>query len=169
VDLAERTIDFTPTKRGRKRLMAIKEDLYYVLARRKAAAQGMTGPNRTDRVFSRPDGPPWSKGSVEDHFGKAPADAGITKPLVWHDLRHTVASRMKRNGVHEPEIQRLLGHKTLAMTDRYINVELEQMRAAVATLVRGRRAHGMTEDCRPCRNMTEQTEVGNTLSGKYSE
>lgn len=58
VDLANRLIDFPPTKRGRKRLMPINERLYYVLTRRKAAAQGMTGPQKTDRVFSRPDGPP---------------------------------------------------------------------------------------------------------------
>lgn len=71
---------------------------------------------------------------MEDHFAKALAAAGITKPLVWHDLRHTFASRLKRTGTGETEIQRLLGHKTLAMTDRYISVEIEQMRAAVASL-----------------------------------
>lgn len=134
VDLGARVIDFPPTKRGRKRLMPINEALYYVLARRKAAAQGLTGPGHSDRVFCQVDGVPWSKGAVEDHFDKALAAAEIRKALAFHDLRHTFASRLKRNGVGETEIQRLLGHKTLAMTDRYINVEVEQMRAAVASL-----------------------------------
>jgi integrase len=134
VNLAERVIDFAPTKRGRKRLMPINETLYYVLARRKAAAQGKARPAKPDRVFSRPDGVPWSKWSVEDQFGKALAAAGIKKALVFHDLRHTFASRLKRNGVGETEIQRLLGHKSLQMTDRYITVEVEQMRVAVASL-----------------------------------
>ncbi len=134
MDLSEREIHFPPTKRGRKRDMPINEDLYYILARRKAAAQGRTGPGTTDRVFCRTDGAPWSKWAVEGHFGKALAAAGITRPLVFHDLRHTFSSRLKRNGIGETEIQRLLGHKTLAMTDRYIHVEMEQMRRAVATL-----------------------------------
>ncbi len=141
VDLGRRVIDFPPTKRGWKRLMPINEALYYVLARRKKAAaqqkaaeQGTTGPQPGDPVFSRPDGAPWSKWTVEAQFAKALAAAGIRTPLVFHDLRHTFASRLKRNGVGETEIQRLLGHKTLQMTDRYINVEVEQMRAAVASL-----------------------------------
>ncbi len=134
VDLERRVIDFPPTKRGRKRLMPINEPLYYVLARRKAAGQGITGPEKGNRVFSRPDGLPWSKWMVEEHFTKALKAAGIVKPLVFHDLRHTFASRLKRNGIGETEIQRLLGHKTLAMTDRYITVEIEQMHAAVASL-----------------------------------
>ncbi len=105
--------------------MRINEALFYVLARRKAAAQGQTGPGKPDRVFSRPDGAPWSKWAVEEHFAKALAAAGILKPLVFHDLRHTFASRLKRNGVGKTEIQRLPGHKTLRMTDWYITVELE--------------------------------------------
>lgn len=144
VDLGARVIDFPPTKRGRKRLMPINEVLYYVLSRRKAAAQGLTGPGHSDRVFCRVNGVPWSKGAVEDHFGKALAAAEIRKALVFHDLRHTFASRLKRNGVGETEIQRLLGHKTLAMTDRYINVEVEQMRAAVASLASTNRAQEPT-------------------------
>jgi site-specific recombinase XerD len=106
--------------------------------------EGRTGPGETDRVFSRPDGEFWSKGAVEHHFGKTLAAAGITKPLVSHDLRHTFASRLKRRGVHETQIQRLLGYKTLVMTDRYIIVEVEQMRAAVASLASRKNATQLT-------------------------
>ncbi len=116
--------------------------------------QGTAGPGKADRVFSRPDGPAWSKWAVEEHFAKALAAAGITKPLVFHDLRHTFASRLKGNGVGETEIQRLLGHKTLQMTDRYINVEVEQIRAAVASLASTNRAKELT-------NLS--TQAGNSL------
>jgi site-specific recombinase XerD len=101
------------------------------------------------------DGVPWSKWAVEDHFKKALTAAGIKKALVFHDLRHTFASRLKRNGVGETEIRRLLGHKTLAMTDRYINVEIEQMRAAVASLA--------------SKNNAKQTAPVPAVSGNYSE
>jgi site-specific recombinase XerD len=105
-------------------------------------------------VFCRTADAAWSKSSVEDHFAKALAGAGITKPLVWHDLRHSFASRLKRNGIGETEIQRLLGHKTLAMTDRYINIEVEQMRVAVASLA--------------SKNNAKQTEPVSALAGNIA-
>ncbi len=49
-------------------------------ARRKAAAQGIAGPAKSDRVFSRTDSLPWSKSAVQDHFARSLAAAGITKP-----------------------------------------------------------------------------------------
>lgn len=153
VDLGNRTLDFEPTKRGRKRLVPIAEPLYYTLVRLRdvQARSGRLSP--ANRVFLRPDGTPWSKWTVETHFAKALAEAGITTPLVWHDVRHTTASRMKRGGVHETEIQRLLGHKTAAMTDRYITVEVEQLRAAVAVLSKS------------SPNLTQEREVSESLSG----
>jgi integrase len=153
VDLGNRTLDFEPTKRGRKRLVPIAEPLYYTLVRLRdaQARSGRLAP--TNRVFLRPDGKPWSKWTVETQFAKALAKAEITTPLVWHDRRHTTASRMKRGGVHETEIQRLLGHKTAAMTDRYINVEVEQLRAAVAVL------------SKPSTNKTQERQVSGSLSG----
>jgi len=134
VDLTRRVIEFPPTKRGRKRLMPINERRYYVLARRKAAGQGVTGRLVCDHVFSRIEFGAWSRWAVEAQFAEALAAAGITKRLAFHNLCRTFASRLKRNGMGETEIQRLLGHKTLQMTDRYINVEIEQMRAATDSL-----------------------------------
>ncbi len=134
VDLAGRVIDFPPTKRGRKREMPIAEALYYVLARLKAAHAARNGQATTDRVFLRPDGRPWSKWTLEAHFKKALTAAAITTPLRFHDLRHTCASRLKRRGVHEMEIQQLLGHKSLQTTRGYINIQTEELRRAVNLL-----------------------------------
>jgi integrase len=41
--------------------------------------------------------------------------------LNWHDLRHEGASRMHDQGVPLREIQKLLGHSSLATTERYLN------------------------------------------------
>jgi integrase len=156
VDLSNRTLDFEPTKRGRKRLVPIAEPLYYTLVRLRdvQARSGRLKP--TARVFLRPDGLPWTPYTLLTHYQKALAAAGITTPLTWHDLRHTTASRMKRGGVHETEIQRLLGHKTLSMTDRYINVEVEQLRAAVAVL-----SKPSTKEAQECE--VSEILVGNSL------
>ena len=160
VDLINRTLDFPPTKRGRKRLLPIAEPLYYVLERLKAGREASGGPKPADRVFLRTDGRPWNKWAVENRFGRAVAAAKIA-PIRFHDLRHTIASRLKRAGVHETEIQRLLGHKTLSMTDRYINVEVEQLRAALAVLPSTTDAQGFF----PSTNMTQEREASESLSG----
>jgi len=134
VDLAGRVIDFPPTKHGRKREMPIAEPLYYILARLKAERARSGGPASTDRVFVRADGQPWTKQTLGAYFKKALAAAEITTPLRFHDLRHTCASRLQRLGVHEMEIQQLLGHKTLQTTRGYINIRTEELQRAVNLL-----------------------------------
>ena len=47
-------------------------------------------------------------------------DSGI-KDFTWHCLRHTFASRLRMKGVPLEDIADLLGHKTLAMTVRYVH------------------------------------------------
>jgi integrase len=47
--------------------------------------------------------------------------AGIAD-FHWHDLRHTFASRLAMRNVHQKAIKELMGHETLAMTDRYMHL-----------------------------------------------
>ena len=47
--------------------------------------------------------------------------AGITKRVHPHGLRHTHAYELMMEGVEMPIIQRQLGHSSLATTDRYLN------------------------------------------------
>lgn len=47
--------------------------------------------------------------------------AGI-EDFHWYDLRHTFASRLAMQGVHQKAIKELMGHETLAMTDRYMHL-----------------------------------------------
>jgi len=126
VNLEERVLDFPPTKRGKKRLMPISEPLYYILARRKAEATSV-------QVFTRPDGTPWSKWAVHYHLKQGIQASGIAH-LWFHDLRHTVASRLNRNGVSPSYVQDVLGHKTANMTRRYTHTQAADLQAALATL-----------------------------------
>jgi len=48
-------------------------------------------------------------------------DAGI-KDFRWHDMRHDTASTLARDGKTLKEIAEILGHKSLASTDRYTHL-----------------------------------------------
>ena len=39
--------------------------------------------------------------------------------IVWHDLRHTFATRLREQGVHELDIMQLMGHSSVRMTASY--------------------------------------------------
>ena len=52
---------------------------------------------------------------------KAQITCGQTKAggLPWHDLRHTFATRLRGERVHELDIMQLLGHSSLAVSAGY--------------------------------------------------
>jgi integrase/recombinase XerC len=54
-----------------------------------------------------------------------------------HALRRSVATHLVRRGASLPAVQRLLGHKSLDTTQRYVAVSADDLRAAVETLDRG--------------------------------
>jgi len=70
---------------------------------------------------------------VKHSFTSACRKAGITD-FRFHDLRHTYASHLAMRGVHIRALQELLGHKTLAMTQRYSHLAPEQLQNAVKLL-----------------------------------
>jgi len=61
--------------------------------------------------------------------------AGIEN-LTFHDLRHTFATRLVQAGVDLYKVQRLLGHKSPVMTQRYAHHSPESLRDGVAILDR---------------------------------
>jgi len=81
---------------------------------------------------------------IKHSFTSACRKAGITD-FRFHDLRHTYASHMAMRGVHIRALQELLGHKTLAMTQRYSHLASEQLQNAVKLLdgVIGERREGV--------------------------
>ena len=57
--------------------------------------------------------------------------------IGWHVLRHTFGSQLAMAGVIPTAIQRLAGHATLKMTERYMHLSPHVTRDAVKLLDRG--------------------------------
>jgi integrase/recombinase XerD len=67
-------------------------------------------------------GQPITREAVGLACQKAPRDAGITKPITPHALRHAFATHLLESGADLRTIQLLLGHRSLATTARYLKV-----------------------------------------------
>ncbi|BDZ41621.1 hypothetical protein GCM10025865_09200 [Paraoerskovia sediminicola] len=72
-----------------------------------------TGPGRRALVFATASGRPVHSSTRSVAFGRARAEAG-RPDLRWHDLRHTGATRAAEAGATLAELQRRLGHSTVA-------------------------------------------------------
>ena len=58
--------------------------------------------------------------------------------LHWHDLRHEAACRWRESGLDLREIQLLLGHSSLLVTERYLNISQDELADAMATKLWGK-------------------------------
>ena len=56
--------------------------------------------------------------------------------FVWHDLRHTFASRLVMADVDLRSVQELLGHRTIITTQRYAHLSPDHQKANVEKLTR---------------------------------
>lgn len=67
------------------------------------------------------DRQPMSPATIRRAFHQARIAAGITQPGTPHTLRHSCATHLLRAGVDVFTLQRLLGHRSLASTTRYLS------------------------------------------------
>ncbi len=131
VDLARRVIVLEHTKNGDRRAVPlIGEALDQLKELRK------TPRIDTDLLFPS-DNDPQRPNNVRKAWDKAVERAKL-EDFRFHDLRHTAASYLAMQGATTAEIAAVLGHRTLAMVQRYAHLSeqhtvgvLERMNIAV--------------------------------------
>lgn len=125
VDFSTATITIERSKHGEKRHVPMSDAVAEILRQRQKTVKGPW-------VYPNDDG----TGHVAIHshvrkvFESAVKDAELGD-FVWHDLRHTFASRLVMAGVELRTVADLLGHKTLAMVMRYSHLAPEHRLNAV--------------------------------------
>lgn len=134
--LSDGRIDFSPPKTAKGRRSIDLSPSCTLLLReyreRQALDRIMVGQPLTenDQVFSYGDGTLFSPDTVTHAFIKLVRKIGV-KPIKLHDLRHTHASLMLKQGVHPKIVQERLGHASIQITlDTYSHVAPGLQKAA---------------------------------------
>lgn len=143
VDLGGRRVTFEMTKkRGEPKSLPIGPDLAEIL---EALPRGVG----RARVFTRPDGSPWTTSALRTVFYSARDAAKIRKGLSVHSIRHSAASWQAQAGVPLIKIKESLGHSDIRQTLRYSHLSTEHLTEAVEAIAAveksGRRHPGATE------------------------
>lgn len=96
----------------------------------RAAVQGLLErPGDYIGGASGPGQPDWRR-----WFERAVKKAVILN-FHWHDLRHTFASRLVMAGVGLKDVQELMGHHSVTMTERYMHLSPEHLQESVDRLI----------------------------------
>lgn len=115
------------TKGGENRMAYMTErvkDMFQALE----DDQGLVFPSRTGGKIGQ------ISNTVERAISSLGLNDGISdsrNKATFHSLRHTFASRLVANGTDLYTVKELLGHSTLAMTERYSHVSNESLQSAV--------------------------------------
>jgi integrase len=94
-----------------------------------------SAPGRRGYIFPRTTGLPVAESTMTRELAHMCQRVGI-RPIGWHVLRHTFASRLVSEGVPLPAVKELLGHASITMTMRYTHLAPSALKSAVDVLVR---------------------------------
>lgn len=120
VDIERSTLDLPDAKAGARSHTIGTEAIMLLRAIRPDPAKGW--------VFTGKDpAKPLSENTVESAWKRLRQRTGIADARL-HDLRHTVGTYASQTGANAFLVRDKLGHKTLAMTGRYVNQDAAPLR-----------------------------------------
>lgn len=134
VDMDRKTVTVFESKNDEKRTIPMNASTVKMLEK-----MGKVRSIKTDLVFYSSCHTKLDARNVRRDFQEAVKKAEI-EDFRFHDLRHTFATRLIQNGVDVYKVQRLLGHKTPSMTQRYAHHYPESLRDGIDILDRVRKS-----------------------------
>jgi integrase len=123
VSLTKDTIRFLDTKNGTNHTIDIHPEL------RKMLEVRCEGEEPGEKVFQFRN-----KDDLYSGFKKARNLCGIPDAYVWHTLRHTTGTWLAENNVPIQTIAKVLNHKNVKTTERYVKVTDKARKSAINTL-----------------------------------
>ncbi len=112
------------TKTGKTRAVPMNESVFTMLSRMK------NGNSDCPLVFHR-DGKQLTQSYLSHKFKKSVRAAKLNDSLKFHSLRHTFATWLVQNSVSLFEVQKLLGHSDIKVTQVYAHLMTEELHATV--------------------------------------
>jgi len=128
VDFEHKMIYFMNTKNGEPKGIPMHHILYTELVKFKQS-QKVQSINKNSLLFPNKYGKP-KEYLIGKMYPKLMKQLKI-EDFVFHDLRHTDASWQAMSGIPQIETQKMLGHKTPNMTNRYTHFRAEALRGVV--------------------------------------
>lgn len=132
VDLPNQQVTLTETKSGKDRTVPMIGAVAEMFKTRK---QG----NRNELVF--PDKKGHRRAAISKTFERTVEQMGLNEgitdrknKLVFHSCRHTCASWLVQAGVPLLTVKEILGHSTIALTERYSHLAPDGTRAALQVM-----------------------------------
>lgn len=98
----------------------------YIEIARPVLSRGKSGPQGGGLLFLSARGGPISRGDLWRIIQKRGKSAGIAKSRLHpHVLRHSFATHLQRRGMDLRTLQELLGHSSIATTEKYAHLDTE--------------------------------------------
>lgn len=89
----------------------------------------LLGAQPTEALFLGQRGQRWGQRQMREAVHKLSALAGVDD-IAPHDLRHSAATHLLQGGSDLRTVQEVLGHSTLATTQRYTHVSADRLRSS---------------------------------------
>jgi integrase len=137
VNLGKRIIHVVKSKSGKRRDVPVPADLLGVL-------RAHLGSHCMEQVFWHGSEKAETYRDVKKSFKRALGKAGITN-FRFHDCRHHYASHFVMDGGNILHLQKILGHQSVQMTERYAHLAPDFIEAATRILDMHNAAVGHTE------------------------
>ncbi len=125
IDSAQKIIRIVQAKGRKDRNVMLPADILVLLRdwwKERPTGQDKDVPAPERVLFPGYRGKHLSARQISRLFKETAGEAGITKPVTLHTLRHSFATHLLERGVDIRVIQALLGHSKLTTTARYARV-----------------------------------------------